>query len=234
LIHFIAPAAPNKGIQRSAKSGRPLMPGVGAIIVNQSVLEAILAGRCPGYGRTQRARVTGLILGVETNDLNTLLSGASLDAVSKREIFEDYTLVDGIGLIFDDSKFDDLVDDHAADQAFHAFLNSAYIGCYHEQFDRLELVSPHCLSALLPECIPELTTIPLIAGSCLTGADLNRLRGVHNFCGTHSVCSFTYEGITCGEKLCHAEHSWIQQGVCLCYMHSGTYVTAFYTYPFRT
>jgi len=28
LMYLIAPAAPNKGIQRSAKSGRPLMPGV--------------------------------------------------------------------------------------------------------------------------------------------------------------------------------------------------------------
>ena len=28
LIYFLAPAAPNKGIQRSARSGRPLMSGL--------------------------------------------------------------------------------------------------------------------------------------------------------------------------------------------------------------
>jgi hypothetical protein len=40
--------------------------------------------------------------------------------------------------------------------------------------------------------------------------------------------------IVCGEKMCHAEHAWLRDGVCLCYMSSGGSVTQFYLYPFTT
>jgi hypothetical protein len=202
--------------------------------MNNALTAAISHGHFPGFGHTIGVRASGLLLGIEFSALNKLLKNGSLDCVSNLELFEDDTLVEGYGIIFNDEKFDQLIEAEDTSKAFRIFLSSSFLVNYKKNDDQIELLSDQSLWVLLPKYSEAQIYSAKGNEEELRKIRTKNLSGKQSFMGTHYVCDFEYQGMVCGEPMCHAQHSWVENGLCLCYMWTGSYVTAMRFHAFRT
>jgi hypothetical protein len=213
---------------------RTCSPGASPFFGAQELDRAIRLIGEKGLGRMSPAGPVGLIVGVELSELQRLREGGVLRFAMQQSDFDEDELVGGPCLVCYDETFGDLVDECGPENAFEGFLKNAYLGAYDKRKDEAILISAESLWQLVPRKAPPLHGIPDMRECRMWDTEHQQLAGVRDFCGTHAVCQYTDGELVCGEKMCHAEHSWVRGGVCLCYMSSGGVVTQFYLYPFKT
>lgn len=198
-----------------------------------AVFKAIGLIHQTGAGRKSLQEPRCWLAGADSAAMDELLSTHKLPEVTKRDLSEDDSFWPGTGLLFHDDPFDLLSDQNAPDDAFLKLLNNMYLADYQSETDEITLISQTRLSELLPVWRSHFS-FPYISEWKEAEPYYVDLEGRLSFCGTHAVCKFTDGETVCGDRWCHAEHSWVVDGYCLAFGSSGCALTRFYIFPFRT
>lgn len=186
-----------------------------------------------GLGRKVGQEARGTLVGLSTADIHELVLTRSLQSLTNREIEEDETLYDGLGVAYSYDAFDALQDSEGTGAPWGVFLNTAYLITYQQENDSLHLLSPDPLLQLLPRYQALFSPTPLLDWQ-EKEADSVAVAGLANFFGRHAVCDFSALDTICSDPWCHAEYAWVSAGKCLAYLTASHTATGLFVYPFVT
>lgn len=195
--------------------------------------QAMDAAVIKGFGRQQDGKPTGLgITGMEKLHLDTLLRNGMLRGVNNEDLTQDDTLCEGLNLVYCNDSLDCLLGDDDEIELM-PFLMRMFLAEYEAEYPQFCLVSPDALAILLPKFIGRYTT--KISSIASAPKESRYLQSKTSFCGRHYVCDWSFEGMLCGDPLCHSEFAWVQNRVCLLNMSGGLAgINSAQFYPYYT
>lgn len=160
---------------------------------------------------------TGIILDLEDDKFNQLLSSGYIYLKNEEEIFQS-----NLTAVFPEEL--DFPDDLNNEIEVKNFISNIYICTYESNSKKLALLQNESIFNYLPKIKDNVKSIPLLSEVITQSEHFdkrlpNELSGIKdNYLGrTNSGCGYSSDGLTCYDIDCYADYAWIENKICYLY-----------------